>query len=63
MTLDRFRELVRRSRTNDGQVCINPDDAAEILTGAGLSPASSMIDALIIHRDPAKARGELEFRV
>jgi hypothetical protein len=61
MTLDSFRDSVRQARGTNGQVWINPDDAAEILTEAGLLPPSSMIDGLIIHRDPTKVRGELEF--
>ena len=63
MTLDSFRDSVRRSPENHGQVWINPLDASEVLAEAGLLPTSSMIDGLIIHRDPSKARGELEFRL
>jgi hypothetical protein len=62
MTLDSFRDSVRRSPDNHGQVWINPHDATEVLAEAGLLPTSTMIDGLIIHRDPTKARGELEFR-
>ncbi len=61
MTLEGFRSSVVLARGSIGQVWINPEDAAEILVQAGLLPTSSMIDELIIHRDPTKARGELEF--
>jgi hypothetical protein len=63
MTPDSFHDSARRSPDNRGQVWINPLDATEVLAEAGLLRTSSRIDGLIIHRDPSKARGELEFRL
>lgn len=63
MTLESFRSSVALAGGNIGQVWMNPEDATEILVEGGLLATSSIIDALIIHRDPTKVRGELKFDV